>query len=403
MHQQAHVAVSSSLQRDGAADAQVLARIEVVRDLATLRGLEADWERLRKPEQRYFPDFDDACEALQGQGTEFCLFAVRRAGAVETLALFVCAQARKPFKIGERLLFTMRVCEVSLLGSSVLGRIDAKLLGEMLAIVARTFSPDLVRLGEISLDSDLHVALAGGVAGFIASSPDRKPPIRWLIRLPESFESYLSGLSAKRRQTVKRNIRKLESEPGFSFEVINEAHQIERFLAVGESISRRTYQWHVGDRLCDDEATRAHYRRLAARGQMRCYLMHLHGRPCAFLRGQLSGGVYHYETPGYDPSFAKLSPGLVLLLLAINDLIENTLCTTFDFGTGGDAAGYKSKFGNASFVCANLELVPWRNPYGVLLVAAQRLLTTAKNALSALVGDGELRRRLKKAIRQQSD
>jgi len=48
------------------------------------------------------------------------------------------------------------------------------------------------------------------------------------------------------------------------------------------------------------------------------------GQPCAFAYGEWSGRVYLYQIPGYDPKYAKKSPGTALMLGIIRDLIENT-------------------------------------------------------------------------------
>jgi Acetyltransferase (GNAT) domain len=87
----------------------------------------------------------------------------------------------------------------------------------------------------------------------------------------------------------------------------------------------------------------------ATNGRLRCYIVYASGTPCAYLRGEFIDDTYYYETPGFDPQYSKLSPGLVLLVWAIRDLIEQTSCKNFDFGHGGDTWGYKSKFGNTSY------------------------------------------------------
>jgi len=178
---------------------------------------------------------------------------------------------------------------------------------------------------------------------------------------------------------------------------------VDTFLRDSESISRLTYQWNVGDRLFNDEATRRLYIQRATSGHLRCYSLYASGKPCAFLRGEFVGGVYHYETPGYDPQYSKLSPGLVLLMWAIRDLIEETSCKIFDFGGGGDAVGYKAKFGNTGLNCDDVELGRWSRPYSVAIMAIQEGLNVAKNLANWILGESKIRQRIKHAIRKYGD
>jgi hypothetical protein len=374
----------------------------VLSDVNSLPRVAGGWERLRKEQPRFFPDFDALVDFLSHPPRDFRLIARFDGDEPTCIACFVASEKRKGYNLGERKLFSLRVREVSLFGSAVLGAIDAATYEHILEIVRKNFSLDLISLGEVPLDAPLFRIARQRHKGFLLTSPSRKHSVRWLIHLPGTFDAYLAQLSAKQRQTVKRKMRKLEGEQGFELGVISRADQVAQFLTDGERISRLTYQWDVGDRLCSDAETQALYARRAARGHLRCYIVYLNGSPCAFLRGELMDGVFHYETPGYDPQFSKLSPGLVLLMWALKDLIENADCKVFDFGTGGDTVGYKSMFGNFSITCADLEVAPWSRPYSILLVALQEGLTLIKNAAACLIGEGELKRRMKKLIRKHA-
>ena len=239
--------------------------------------------------------------------------------------------------------------------------------------------------------------LKGGLAITRAA---RKDSIRHLIKLPPSFDGFVKALSGVTRSSVTRKLKKFEKDYQFEFEVVSHPEQIDKFLTEGEKISRLTYQWHVGQRLTNDVATRRRYMRLAEAGQLRCYMLYVDGRPIAFLRGELSDNLYHYETPGYDPEFQKASPGIVILMWTIRDLIENTSCKLFDFGTGGDDTGYKSHYSNVMINCAPLEIGRCYRPYSLLLVLLQEGLSLTKNLAGAIVGSETVRQRFKRLVRQ---
>ena len=361
------------------------------------------WDRLRKDLPYFFPDFESAALLLSDAKRDFRVLAIKNGDQITCLACFVFGPAMKPFKLGERKLFSVPVHEVRLFGSAILGDLDDTIFGQFIDVIRTTFNFDLISFGHVLLNSTLHGAINKRRAGFFATSPSRKTSIRWLINLPRTFDEYLARLSSNQRQGVKRKMRKLEQELKWEFRIIHRPEQVEGFLRDSEAISRLTYQWNVGDRLCNDEATRLLYIRRAMSGHLHCYIMYAQGKPCAFLRGELIDDIYYYETPGYDPQYSKLSPGLVLLMWAIRDLIEQTSCKVFDFGLGGDAFGYKSKFGNIGLECDDIELGRWSRPYAVAIMVVQEGLNAAKSSGNWLLGQSKVRQRFKRAIRKYGD
>jgi len=139
--------------------------------------------------------------------------------------------------------------------------------------------------------------------------------------------------------------------------------------------------------------------RLAEQGRLICHMLYVNGEPCAFSRGEMNGSTYHYETPGFVIDFHRYSPGIVLLIWTIKDLIENRSCTLFDFGAGGDDDGYKARFGTLPVRCKDLQFAPIWRPYSAAFLLMNFALSAAKNAASRLIGSGVMRQRLKKAIR----
>lgn len=361
------------------------------------------WDRLRKDQPRFFPDFHSVNFLLSDGKRDFRLLARKDGDHITSLACFVFGRVMKPYKVGERTLFSLPVQQVSLLGSAILGELDEALFDRFLEIVQAAFDFDLITFGEIEADSELQRAIYRRRPSLFVTSPARGGSIRWLVNLPETFDDYLAQLNSKLRQTVKRKMRKLEGEFKWEFRVISRVEQVEAFLRDAESVSRLTYQWNCGDRLCNDEVTRRLYVERANRGRLRSYIAYASGKPCAFLPGELIDDIFYYETPGYDPQYSKLSPGLVLLMWAVRDLIDQTDCKIFDFGPGGDATDYKSRFGNAAIDCNELELGRWSKPYAVAVMVLQEGLNMAKNVATRVLGQSKLRQQFKKAIRKYGE
>ena len=373
------------------------------RQRAEVLPFRGDWERLGAGQPFSFPAFDELLALLEGRPGDVLLLVCGPTAAPTAMACFYRSSGRKAYRAGERRLFSLPIREVHLFGASVLGHVDRAVWGGMLDAVAAEFRFHVLTLGEVRLDSPLYPAVVEQGGRFMVAELSRRPSLHWLIRLPADFEAYLMSLGAKSRQNIRREMRQLDKQFASRFERVNDEHQVEAFLAAAESVSRKTYQWNVGQRVLDDEASRRSLQDRARRGELRCYSLALNGQACAFMRGRLVGGVFEFETAGFDPQFARASPGAVLLMWAVRDLVESSACAVFDFGTGGDDVGYKARFGNESHPCAALQIGPRRNPYTVMLFVLQKALFVSLNLADKLIGKGALRARLKRALRQYGE
>jgi len=385
-----------------------VSQVEVVelshtREPAAILEYRRDWERLAAGEPFSFPDFDECRVLTEGHPGDVLLIVGRSEGVVTTLACFYRVSTRKSFRVGERRLFSLPVSQVQLFGSSVLGNLGGATFSRMLDMVCAAFRFHLLTLGEIKVQSTLFDAAAAVGDRFLLAETSRKRSLRWLIRVPRDFETYLMSLGAKSRQNIRRELRRVEQRSDSRFQCVTAEEEVEAFLVAAESISRRTYQWNVGQRVNNDAPTRRALGDRSRNETLRCYLLWLENRPCAFMRGKLVQGVYELETTGFDPEFGKASPGAVLLIWAIRDLIEHSNCSVFDFGTGGDDVGYKARFGNESHACASLQLGPRSSIYSWLLFALQGGLNKSLNLANRVLGQGALRTRVKRALRKYGD
>jgi hypothetical protein len=377
--------------------------VSIYQNISELSALAGVWDELKKQEPRFFPSFAQAQSFLEAASCDYRFLVAKSNSEIVGIACFLSRLSKKHFTIGKRLLFSFPVRQTVLFGSSILGQLDQATIAEFIRIIIDEFDFDLMSFGEIISDSPLHNAIVNFNRGMIVTRPSRKHSFRWLIKLPATFDEYLISLGSVTRNSVVRKLKKFQRDFQFDFRVVHLPEQIDKFLLEGEAISRTTYQWGIGQRLYNDEPTRKHYTQLAKNGQLRCYMLYINGQPSAFLRGELADNLYYYETPGFDPKFQNASPGIVLLMWAIRDLIENTPCEIFDFGSGGSDNDYKSHFGNLCINCMSLELGNKYKPYSLLLVSLQETLSLAKNMTSAAIGNGTLRRWVKKNIQIRSN
>jgi hypothetical protein len=377
--------------------------ILVFANVSELDGLEEVWEHLSEQQTRIVPTFSQLRQALQDSGAKFRLLAASDDGRVVGMACFVYGKVQKRYGIAERRLFSLPVTQVMLVGSCVLGPVDEHVITKFFELMLRETDFDIFNLGEIIIDTPLYRAITTLRGETIVGRVVRQNTVRWLIKLPKSFDEYCKSLGAATRKKDVGKFKRFQQRPSFEPCVINRPEQVDKFLADGEKLSRLTYQWNFGQRLLNDEATRQHFVQLAKLGQLRCYMLYFEGQPCAFAYGLLSRGIYLWETSGYDPRYLKDSPGTALMLWMIRDLIENTDCRVFDFGMGGNYE-YKARFGNTSLDCTWLQIGRWTRPYSVFLIASDYLLNGAKNFIARLVGSSEkLMKQLKRATRKYGD
>lgn len=360
------------------------------------------WDRLGEQEPRFVPSFSELKFALEAPETKFRLFLAVDNAEVVGIACFVYGNAKKNYAVAERKLFTLPIKTVSLFGSCVLGQLDEHTIKTFFTRIINDSGFDLINLGEIIIDSPLYKAVNKLRGGVIVSRSTRTDPIRWMIKLPKSFDDYTKSLGPKTRKNAVREFKKLERESVFEVRVIHRLDQIDIFLQDAEKISRLTYQWNVGTRFCNDEVTRKRLVHFAQKGKLRCYIAYIDGQPCTFRYGEWSHRIYVGRIVGYDPKYANKSPGTALLLYTIRDLIDNTDCEFFDFGEGGYFE-YKTRFGNISVKCARLQVGLLYRPYSFLLLALDQIINSAKTLLSSAVGQGKFLQCLKKATRRYGD
>ena len=73
---------------------------------------------------------------------------------------------------------------------------------------------------------------------------------------------------------------------------------------------------------------------LAERGLLRCYVLTAGDRTCGICVGYQGRDTLHHIQTGYEPSFAKYSPGTVLHYLLYEDVILSRPPKRDSFGYG---------------------------------------------------------------------
>lgn len=206
-------------------------------------------------------------------------------------------------------------------------------------------------------------APAARLAGLDQQFPSflKSPPqvyARHYIDMSLGHDGYMGQFSSKTRATLKRKMRKLAEADGDTLDIrsYHAPDQLDAFFAAALPLSDQTYQARLLDAgLPGHAAFRAEAERLAKAGNLRAYILFLHGRPVAYLYLPVVDNVLIYAYLGYDQSTAQLSPGTVLQMHALEQLFAEQRFRYFDF-TEGDGA-HKALFGTNKIECATVFLL----------------------------------------------
>jgi CelD/BcsL family acetyltransferase involved in cellulose biosynthesis len=266
------------------------------------------------------------------------------------------------FDVSSYRLWKVRLRTASILGSQALMPQNEDIYEQLFMTLMSAF-PEIhcIYLGSVPIDSFLWEYL----------NKDQVYPRNWIpqivdsvqtihaLRLPETFDLYLSKLKRKKRYNLQRQVKLFQDHSSGKLELIRVElkEQISSFLEGAVSISRHSWQQRrLGTRIENNQKWSEKLKDLAERNLLRAYLLKCADKPCSFTLGYQFKDVYHYVEIAYDESFGKFSPGTVLLYLLIQDLIQNKPPKTLYFGLSDHP--YKQTFGNIHLKGAQILL--WR-------------------------------------------
>jgi len=160
------------------------------------------------------------------------------------------------------------------------------------------------------------------------------------LDLPQTWEAFLERLSSKDRHELRRKIRRLEKESAFEILRVDDGSSLSAGMAIFFDLHRKSRKDKAEFMTPEMEA---YFREISARFQERGWLslsfLKLEGKEvAAFFSFDFSGTEYVYNS-GYDPEFARFSPGIVLAAHCIRQSIERGM-TGFNFLRGQEDYKY---------------------------------------------------------------
>lgn len=218
---------------------------------------------------------------------------------------------------------------------------------------------------------------SGGMIGFV-----RQRYTRYFADLTGSYDGYLATLSSSARQGVKRKAKKVAQASGGKLDVrrFRTALELQEFHGIARGIAVNTYQEKLmGEGLPDTPEFMRTMLDMAAADAVRAWLLHIDGKPAAYLYCPAAGETLIYEYVGHDAAFNDLSPGAVLQMEAFHDLFAEGRFARFDFTEG--EGQHKRQFSTDGVACLDLLLL---RPN-----LANRAATTALGGFNRAVAGGK--------------
>jgi CelD/BcsL family acetyltransferase involved in cellulose biosynthesis len=187
--------------------------------------------------------------------------------------------------------------------------------------------PTSLELFKVPSETRDAVEAAAGRAGYrvVASIMQRSP----YLELSGPWEDYEKSLSANFRQSLRRKKRRLEDEGSVSIETQDGRDDLDAALDEGFSVESSQWKAEEGTAIASDARVQSFYtavaRWAAERDWLRLVFLRLDGAPVAFRFDLVADGGYYHLKGGYDPAYARFSPGLILQHETVREAFDQGL------------------------------------------------------------------------------
>lgn len=207
-------------------------------------------------------------------------------------------------------------------------------------IATRSSKTDLLELQDILADSPTALALQKAAARRgqkVGMRPTLQTPY---IPIAGTWSAYFDSVSGHLKRNLRRRRRQLEEQGKVSIQqwtgdpLSDGGEGLMDRLQEGFDIEAMAWKGSAGTAIRENEIWVEFYRQLAQtaaeRGWLRLYFLKLNDRPIAFYYTFLYDRKLYYLKLGYDPAYARYSPGILLHQEILESLFHEKV-TELDF------------------------------------------------------------------------
>jgi CelD/BcsL family acetyltransferase involved in cellulose biosynthesis len=188
------------------------------------------------------------------------------------------------------------------------------------------------------------------------------------------LEDWIEQSNSSWKKRLRRYRRKMDKDYEVTFEIARSPADLEAELAEGFALEAGGWKGAAGTAIVSQPETEAFYREIAAafhdRGELRLSRIALDGKAVAFSFCIEHGGRLYSLKAGYDESFRKIVPGLVMQLSIIESCFERGIEA---YELLGEETEWKAKLATSTLSHSNLRAYR-RRPVGIARYAYRAAL-----------------------------
>jgi CelD/BcsL family acetyltransferase involved in cellulose biosynthesis len=346
-------------------------RIQLVTEISEVEALADEWRPLAERRGNAFitPDWFLAWLKHCGQDWEPRVAVVRtEEGAIRGLLPMV-----GPKGGGRR---TLRFCPLGDRFHPVAAAGEEKAVA--VAAAPALTSPDRafssLLLENVDVDGEWWHELAEASPTTMATVERAESVLPFVELADLDWDAYLAGRSRQLRSQVGRKLRSLRKEHDVEFRRTRSSEEVAGDLGTLFRLHDARWAERPGASAFSDPAVREFHLEFATaaleRGWLRLTTMEVDGEPIAALYGWLMGGRWSYYQAGFDPAWARHSPGFLLLAETIRAAIEDG-ASEYDMLLGEEP--FKRRFATSSRSVCTVILAPRGHLAHISAVAGVRL------------------------------
>lgn len=195
-----------------------------------------------------------------------------------------------------------------------------------------------------------------------------------IIDTSGGFEDWIELSNSSWKKRLLRYRRKMDKDHEATFEIARLPTDLDAQLSEGFALEAGGWKGAAGTAIVSQPETEAFYREIAAafhdRGELRLSRIALDGKAVAFSFCIEHGGRLYSLKAGYDESFRKIVPGLVMQLSIIESCFERDIEV---YELLGEETEWKAKLATSTFSHSNLRAYR-RRPGGIARYAYRAAL-----------------------------
>ncbi len=293
--------------------------IKTTEEIHSIRGVWANW--CKNPEADL--DLFLLSSETESKVIRPHVIVVFRNGTPDCILVGRLEAGFQKMKVGYATVFRPYVRTLLFLSGGYLGnqtRENSELIVAEICKSLRSGEADCAELRQVPLESSLSVE-AKTRPGFFCRQHVCVEHVHRYLELPDSFEDYLHALPRKQRHEARRHARQLREDfpEDTHIHCYRNEQEIEQLTGDVKKVHATSYQGTLGVGFTDSEGTRARFRAAAKKDALRGCVMYVSAEPVAFFIGFKFKETLFGQVLGFNPQFHKYSPGLQVLLHAIEE------------------------------------------------------------------------------------